>query len=449
MSSDMATNYNQYNMNNNLINNFNQQKPIGVLEQVMNRTIPTPPPRISSAKNTLRRRSYVENIMSTFEPPVKPIRQKIQFGLNQSEFDIPGTPLTTHLPPQTKSNRFTNRPTTTLSSINLSQTGNLFQQSTTNNFSNKQFNQPNAQSTSKNNLNQLNTNNSDYQSQPFYNKTMSLDNLHAATLKQNLRRSPTREELFDYIVAQQEQLSELKTQQKVLEKQVDIAHKEATKAHLHHHHHRRHKHHKLNRSKEHDHNFDNSIDSSSMISSERKSRSHHHRTKLDKNLTAEANRQVHDHIKQLQEQLELIRQKRRKIRTDKNDSELDRIDQALDKSIDSSLLNTLKADLTKNLEIEKNKIQNSKDRQETKSDLLKPPSKQGRIEDKGTKEDSSNNLNSNDLHNNLLSPIPTPLSSNRSPLGSRSSSIERAIAKRELLRESAKEKWNRSFMEGK
>ena len=281
---------------------------------------------------------------------------------------------------------------------------------------------------SKNNLNKSNTN-LDYQVQPFYNKTMSLDNLHAAALKQNLRRSPTREELFDYIVAQQEQLAELKTQQKVLEKQVDIAHKEASKAH-HHHHHRRHRHpHKANRSKEREaNNLDNSIDSSSMISSERRSKSHHHRSKVDKNLTAEANRQVHDHIKQLQEQLELIRQKRRKIKSDKSvEPELEQIDQALDKSIRPSLLDNLK---------EKTNIQNSRDNENR---LLRPPEKQATRGSQTGKED--------DLHNNLLSPIPTPMSSNRSPLGSRSSSIERAITKRELLRESAKEKWNRSFME--
>ena len=254
---------------------------------------------------------------------------------------------------------------------------------------------------------------------------MSLDNLHAAALKQNLRRSPTREELFDYIVAQQEQLAELKTQQKVLEKQVDIAHKEASKAHHHHHHnHRRHRHHK-NRSKERtDANLDNSIDSSSMISSERRSKSHHHRSKVDKNLTAEANRQVHDHIKQLQEQLELIRQKRRKIKSDKGEEPIDR---ALDKSIDQSLMDDLK---------EKTLVKNGRDKE---NQLLRPPVKQLTRDAQTGKED--------DLHNNRLSPIPTPMSSNRSPLNSRSSSIERAITKRELLRESAKEKWNRSFME--
>ena len=404
MSSDMTSvNYNKpYNAN------FNDQfhKPIGVLEQVINRTIPTPPPRISSAKNTLRRRSYVESIMNPMEPPIKPNRQKIQTsGLNQSQYDIPGTPITTHLPPQS-SNQFSTlaRPSVNLSSINLAQQNS--------------------------NLNQLPINSSranldNYQMQPFYNKTMSLDNLNTAALRQNLRRSPTREELFDYIVQQQEQLSELKTQQKVLEKQVDLAHKEASKAH-HHHHHHKHRHRKTRTGKENDNLENNSIDS--MISSERKaseSRSHHKSSRINKNLTAEANKQVHDHIKQLQEQLELIRQKRRKIKTDKNaEHELEQIDQALDKSIDSSFLDNI------------NKKLNSKDLNKDKKgnsiindNLLKLPT--GKSKDRDSIDET---------HSNLLSPIATPLSSNRSPLNSRSSSIERAITKRELLRESAKGK---------
>ena len=450
MSSDMATNYTkQFNNmhNDNLMgnNNFSEQmqKPMGVLDQVINRTIPTPPARISSAKNTLRRRSYVENLVTQIEPPAKPIRQKLQSGLNQSQFDIPGTPITTHLPPQTL-NRFSmpTRPSTTLSTMNLSQRtyDNLNQQQST--MQSRMSNTNLISNNNNNNNNNINNNNNlDYQEQPFYNKTMSLDNLNTAALKQNLRRSPTREELFDYIVAQQEQLSDLKTQHKVLEKQVDIAHKEASKAH-HHHHHKHHRHLKKTRSKERD-NLENSIDSSSMISSERKSRHHHHRSKLNKNLTEEANRQVHDHIRQLQEQLELIRQKRRKIRTDKaEDPELDQIDQVLDKSIDPSLLANFK---------NKNEIKNLKDRlqqqqQQLQNSLLRPPKKE--TKNVATKEDDfNNNLNASELHSNLLSPIPTPLSDNRSPIGSRSSSIERAITKRELLRESAKEKWNRSFME--
>ena len=95
MSSDMApSNYNRHfnAIGNQLMNNYNEQmqKPIGVLDQVINRSMPTPPPRLSSAKNTLRRRSYVENLVSTFEAPAKPLRQKLQSGLNQSQFDIPG-----------------------------------------------------------------------------------------------------------------------------------------------------------------------------------------------------------------------------------------------------------------------------------------------------------------------------------------------------------------------
>ena len=94
MSSDMAPTYNRHfnAIGNQLLNNYNEQmqKPVGVLDQVINRSMPTPPPRLSSAKNTLRRRSYVENLVSPFEPPVKPIRQKLQSGLNQSQFDIPG-----------------------------------------------------------------------------------------------------------------------------------------------------------------------------------------------------------------------------------------------------------------------------------------------------------------------------------------------------------------------
>lgn len=418
MSSDISPNFNkQYYINNNL-NNFNGQfqKPVGVLDQMINRTIPTPPPRLSSAKNTLRRRSYVENLINIIEQPTKPIRQKIQNRLNQSQFDIPGTPIITHLPPQTL-NRFTQNGSTNFSSINLTQPFNL--------------NQPN-QSTVNNSRANL-----DNQVQPFYNKTMSLDNLHAVALRQNLRRSPTREELFDYIIQQQEQLAEIKTQQKVLEKQVDLAHKEASKAH-HHHHHKHHRHHK-SKSKDRD-NLDNSIDSSSMISSDRKQDRKHHKSKLNKNLTVEANKQVHDHIKQLQEQLELIRQKRRKIKTDKNvDGDIDEMNQQLDKSIDQSLLYNVNRKLNaKDWSKNKNELDvtnNLINEQNQNNNFLKLP---------GQSRENENNLNTDsnileESHDNLLSPAPTPLS-NRSPLGSRSSSIERAIAKRELLKESAKGK---------